>query len=159
MCPKIKSVGKVEEKPVEKPAEKEEIKNEQQVKVTQVSSIVDDRLKELGALWISEPIQCDYDSVMGFRIAILPNRRRKNPPHVIALVRASEKTGYISAIVPISPRAFNEIEKQYKEAVVQYERIKPVAEAKRKELEIRQMLSKMDKETLQLLKQLLNQMS
>ena len=110
-------------------------------------------------MWISEPIQCDYDSVMGFRIAILPNRRRKNPPHVIALVRASEKTGYISAIVPISPRAFNEIEKQYKEAVVQYERIKPVAEAKRKELEIRQMLSKMDKETLQLLKQLLNQMS
>ena len=159
MCPKIKSVGKVEEKPVEKEEKKEEVKAEEQVKVTTVSNIVEDRLKELGALWVSSAIKCDYDSVMGFRIAILPNKRRKNPPHVIALVRASEKTGYISAIVPISPRAFNEIEKQYRVAVVQYEKLAPVAQVKRKELEIKQMLQKMDKETLQLLKQLLNQMS
>ena len=158
MCPKIKSVGKVKEKPVEKEEQKEQIKTEQQVKVSTVSSIVDDRLKELGALWISKPIQCDYDSVMGFRIAILPNRRRKNPPHVIALVRASEKSGYISSIVPISPRAFNEIEKQYKEAIVQYEKLKPVAEAKKKELEVRQLIAKMDKETIALLKQLLKDM-
>jgi len=146
------------EKPVEKEEQKEQVKNEQQVKVTTVESIVNDRLKQLGALWISEPIKCDYDSVMGFRIAILPNRRRKNPPHVIALVRASEKSGYISAIVPISPRAMKQIEEQYKEAIVQYEKLKPVAEAKKKELEVRQLIAKMDKETLQLLKQLLKDM-
>ena len=158
MCPKIKKSGENGEVKTEKPTEKQTEVQTQNVKVTTVESIVNDRLKQLGALWISAPIKCDYDSVMGFRIAILPNRRRKNPPHVIALVRASEKSGYISAIVPISPRAMKQIEEQYKEAIVQYEKIKPIAEAKRKELELKQMLQKMDKETIALLKQLLKDM-
>jgi len=158
MCPKIKKSGENMEKPVEKEEQKEQIKTEQQVKVTQVSSIVEDRLKELGALWVSSAIKCDYDPVMSLRVAIMPNKRRKNPPHVLTIVRASEKSGYISAIVPISPKAFNELTKVYKEAVVQYEKLAPVAQAKRKELELKQMLQKMDKETLQLLKQLLKDM-
>jgi len=152
-----------EEKPssVQKPSseQKVQVKKVEQVKPTveEVKSIVEDRLKELGALWVSSAVSCDYDKNMCFRIAILPNKRRKNPPAVIALVRASEKTGYISSVVPISPKAFGEIQKMYREAVVQYDKVLKSAEKKQKELEARKIISSLDKETLAILKQLLSQ--
>jgi len=131
---------------------------EVKAEVTAVESIVGERLKELGALWFSDSVSCDYDKNMSFRIAIMPNRRRKNPPAIIALVRASEKTGYISAIVPISPKAFGEIQKMYREAVVQYDKVLKEAQVRQKELEARKIISSLDKETLAILKQLLKQL-
>jgi len=126
--------------------------------VTAVESIVEERLKELGALWVSSPIACEYDKNMSLRIAIMPNKRRKNPPAIIALVRASEKTGYISALVPISPNAFREIEARYRDACVHYDRVLKEAQVRQKELEARRLISSLDKETLAILKQILSQM-
>ena len=147
---------KKEEKPSE---QKAQVKVEgAPATVEEVSSIVEDRLKELGALWISDPIQCEYDKNMSFRITIMPNKRRKKPPAIIALVRASEKTGYISALVPLSPNAFRAIEKMYREACVHYDRVLKEAQVRQKELEARRLISSLDKETLAILKQILSQM-
>jgi len=163
----VKEKPSAEQKPTAGQVKKEEKTTEEKApvkvegapaEVTAVESIVEERLKELGALWISSPIACEYDKNMSFRIAIMPNKRRKKPPAIIALVRASEKTGYISALVPLSPNAFREIEARYRDACVHYDRVLKEATVRQKELEARRLISSLDKETLAILKQILSQM-
>ena len=143
---------------------KEQVKTETKqvgevkAEVTAVESIVEDRLKELGAVYVSKSVQCTYDKNMTFRFAIMPNKRKKKPAFVITLVRASEKTGYISSVVPIAPNVWSQLEKLYRETVVQYEQRQKEFEKKKKEAEARQLINSLDKETLQILKQLLSQL-
>ena len=140
--------------------QKVQVKKVEQVKATveEVSSIVEDRLKELGAVYVSQSVECTYDKNMSFRFAIMPNKRKKKPAFVITLVRASEKTGYISSVVPIAPNVWSQLEKLYRETVVQYEQRQKEFEKKKKEAEARQLINSLDKETLQILKQLLSQL-
>jgi len=126
----------------------------QEVKV-EVTDPVIDHLKEIGALDVLHVCEDPLNPPMHFYIAIIVPKGRKVTTPIPALVKANRKSGYVRSMVPIPPNVFPKITEMYKEALVRCDRLRPEAERRLKELKLKQMLAKLSKEDVQLLKGLL----
>ena len=145
----------VEEKSVQVTKQSVEQKHEQMKE--EVQDPVIDHLKNIGALYAEYVTDDELNSPMAYYIAIIVPKGKKNASPVPAIVKANRKTGYVRSMIPITPRAFVEIEKKFRDAIVKCEQLKSEAERRKKEIELKQMLSKLSKEDIELLRQMLSQ--
>ena len=130
---------------------------EQKARVENVEDIVVDHLKQIGALDVIPVCEDPINPPMSFYIAIVVPKNKKSSVPIPALVKANARTGYVRSMVPIAPSVFDKIVSAYKDAVVKCEQMKAEVEKRMKEIELRQMLSKLSKEDLELLKKMLSQ--
>ncbi len=143
-----KRVGKTEEKPVEetKPTEA----------ATETRDPVVEHLKTIGVLDAWFVAEDPISSPMSFYVAIVVPKRAKEKVPIPAIVKANKNSGYVRAMIPIPPSVLPKIEEALREAIVKCDAYRTKVAEMEKELKVKQLLAKLDKEEIEILKKALN---
>ena len=140
-----------------KEEKKETVTEQVKTEVVETPDPVIEHLKSIGVLDAWRVADDPINSPMSFYVGIVVPKGRKVSTPIPAIIKANSNTGYVRSMIPVPPTVIPALEKALREAIVKCEQLKSEAAKRQREIEIKQMLAKLSKEDIELLKKMLGQ--